>query len=329
MKLFQSKSGKLIELKEAKEGSKYFEYEKAIQNLVETNLGEIFNGLEFVQSEYQIDDLRPDTIAFDIERKSFVIIEYKNVLNKSVVDQGISYYQLLQDRREAFILLYHKVKGKLFDVEEVNWDETRVIFISPYFTVHQLRASGFSGLPIELYEVRKYEEGIISLNKIESKSNGPSPKTKSKTKTPTVITEYSEEEYLAGKYGTQIPSDKTRTLFFKFKNTILGKFENLEPKQKKKYVGFYSKEDGSCVCTLEVRKSKIMLTYSTVKKDLLPKSGFIRDMSKIGHWGVGHFQSEINNEDDMNKALPLIKIIYDEKVKSGFDLRIFDSNKFG
>lgn len=327
MKVFQLKNGKLAELKETKEGSKYFEYEKAIQNLVESNLGKIFNGMEFIQSEYQIDDLRPDTIAFDVERKSFVIIEYKNVINKSVVDQGISYYQLLQDRREAFVLLYNKVKGKLFDVEEVNWDETRVVFISPYFTVHQLRASGFSGLPIELYEVRKYEDGILTLNKIESNANGvTTAKTKSKAKTPTTIKEYSEEEYLAGKYETQIPTESTRSLFFKLKNIILDKFENLESKQKKKYVGFYSKEDGSCVCTIEVRKYKLMLTYSTIKKDLLPKSQFIRDVSTIGHWGVGHFQSVINNEDDINKALPLIKIIYDEKVKRVFDPKFFDDN---
>jgi len=318
MKIFQSRSGKLVELKETKEKGKYFEYEKVIQNLVENNLGEFFSGLEFVQSEYPIDDLRPDTIAFDVERKSFVIIEYKNVINKSVVDQGISYYQLLQGKQEVFVLLYHKVKGKLYDVEEINWDETRVIFISPYFTVHQLRASGFSGLPIELYEVRKYEDGIITLNKIESKVSVTMPSTKPKTKerVPSTITEYSEDDYLAGKYGTQTPTEKTRALYFKLKNIILDKFANLEPKQKKKYIGFYSKEDGSCITTIEVRKNKIMLTYSTVKKDLLPKSDFIRDVSKIGHWGVGHFQSEIVKEDDIAKALPLIQIIYENKVKS-------------
>ena len=43
-----------------------------IQNLVEKNLDSIFSGLEFVETEFQIDDLRPDTIAFDSEKKSFV-----------------------------------------------------------------------------------------------------------------------------------------------------------------------------------------------------------------------------------------------------------------
>lgn len=327
MKVFQLKTGKLVELKETKEGSKYFEYEKVIQNLVESNLGEIFSGLEFIQSEYQIDDLRPDTIAFDVERKSFVIIEYKNVINKSVVDQGISYYQLLQEKRESFVLLYHKVKGKLFNVEEINWDETRVVFISPSFTVHQLRASGFVGLPIELYEIRKYENDVITLNKIESKSNGVAPaKAKSKSKPHTVIMEYSEEDYLAGKYDAPVPVDEVKSLFFKLKGEILDKFENVEPKQKKQYVGFYLMEDNSCVCTIEVRKSKLILTYSTIRKDLLPQSAFVRDMSNTGHWGVGNFQSEINNEDDIKKALPLIKTIYDDKVKRGFDPKFFGDN---
>jgi len=319
MKIFQYKMGKFAELKDNKEHGKYFNYEKAIQELIENNICVIFNGLEFVKSEYQIDDLRPDTIAFDVERKSFVIIEYKNVANKSVIDQGISYYQLLQEKKEAFVLLYNKEKGKLYNVEEINWDETRVIFIAPSFTVHQVKASGYVGLPIELYEIKKFEDEIIILNKIENKSTPlivSASKKKTKIKSSIVITEYNEDDYLSGKYDTQMPTTQTRYLYERLKAEILRNFDKLEQKQKKKYVGFYSKEDGSAVCTVEVRKHKIMLTYSTIKKGIVPLSDFVRDVSKIGHWGVGHFQSEVKNEEDIKKSLPLIQKVYELKVKS-------------
>ena len=79
MRIFQSRDNALVEIGEDKKNGKYFGLEKVIQNLVEKNLNSIFAGLEFVETEFQIDDLRPDTIAFDTEKKSFVIIEYKNV----------------------------------------------------------------------------------------------------------------------------------------------------------------------------------------------------------------------------------------------------------
>ena len=121
MKVFQESNSKLTELKQ-ESGNKAFDYEKMVQSLVENNLNTIFPSLEFLTTEYQIDGLRPDSIAFDNDRNSFAIIEYKNVKHKGVVDQGMSYYQLLQEKREAFILLYQKKKEKLLDVEnDVNW----------------------------------------------------------------------------------------------------------------------------------------------------------------------------------------------------------------
>ena len=331
MKIFQNRNDKLVELKESKEGGRYFDLEKTIQTMVEKNLGELFTGLEFVKSEYQIDDLRPDTIAFDVDRESFVIIEYKNVLNKSLVDQGFAYYQLLQEKRELFVLLYSKVKGKLFQVENFNWDETRIIFISPYFTKYQEKASTFPGLPIELYEIRQYVDGIITLNNIEEKSKQIStldekmPKIKSRI----TLAEYDEDQYLEGKYHNQHPTPKTKNLYFKLKNVILDNFGKLEYKQKKIYAGFYSKDDGSCICTLEVFKHKIMLTYSTSKMDLLPTSDFVKDVSERGHHGVGHFQSEIEKEDDIKKALPVIQKVYVDKIGYGaFQSDAFQSDSF-
>ena len=150
MKVFQESNSSLTELTQ-ESGKKAFDHEKMIQNLVENNLHVIFPSLEFLTTEYQIDNLRPDSIAFDNDRNSFVIIEYKNVKHKGVVDQGMSYYQLLQEKREAFVLLYHKKKNQVLDIEnDVNWDETRVIFVSPHFTIHQKRASRSIDLPIEL-----------------------------------------------------------------------------------------------------------------------------------------------------------------------------------
>ena len=122
MRIFQSRNNGLVEIGEEVSNGKYFELEKIIQNLVEKNLSVIFSGLEFIATEFQIDDLRPDTIAFDTEKKSFVIIEYKNVEKHSLVDQGVAYYNLLQKRQADFVLLYNGKKKQTFDVPNINWD---------------------------------------------------------------------------------------------------------------------------------------------------------------------------------------------------------------
>ncbi|MDI6821654.1 MAG: hypothetical protein QMD66_02075 [Actinomycetota bacterium] len=55
---------------------KSFSLEKDLQKLTEENLETLF-GLEFVQTEFQLNDRFIDTLAFNPETKSFVIIEYK------------------------------------------------------------------------------------------------------------------------------------------------------------------------------------------------------------------------------------------------------------
>jgi len=301
-------------------GEKADENEKIIQNLIENNLSIVFPNVEFLTSEYQIDNLRPDSIAFDNDRGSFVIVEYKNVKHKGVVDQGMSYYKLLQEKKENFVLLYHKIKDKVLDPEnDVNWDETRVIFISPQFTEHQKRASQSKGeLPIELYEIAKFENGVITLNKIE----GEKPVgTKSKNTTVIRLEEYSEDDFLKGKYRNPATSDKTKQLFFNLKNMILDTFPDIEIKQKKKYAGFYSKKDGAALCSITSGKDKLNLAYSIRQKNFFPPSSFIKymvkkDGKKIGHWGLGDYTSEIENKSDIEKAIPLLSKVYEYKVVS-------------
>lgn len=313
MRIFQLRDKNLVEIGEEKSNGKYFELEKIIQSLVEKNLDAIFSGLEFIETEFQIDDLRPDTIAFDSEKKSFVIIEYKNIENRSLIDQGVSYYQLLHDRKENFVLLYNKKKNKTFDVNDVNWDETRVIFISPQYTKYQKRASSFQGLPIELYEIRKYKENVITLNRIGDTSEiqiGDSTKPKGVRMT---LSEYVEEDYLAGKYHNQFPTEETKKLWYQIKEIIENTFDDIEFRQKKIYGGYYLRDGGSSICTLEAIKNKIVLNYSTSDMNLLETSDFVEDVTNKGHHGIGNFRSAIENSEDITKAIPLISKVYQSK----------------
>ena len=71
-----------------------FVLEKELQEITEKNIQEIF-GLEFVASEFQHNNLRIDTLAYDPLIKTFVVIEYKREKSFSVIDQGFAYLSLI------------------------------------------------------------------------------------------------------------------------------------------------------------------------------------------------------------------------------------------
>lgn len=128
MNLFKVINGKLGSLVE-----KPFKLEKEIQVLFEENLEEL-SGLEFVSSEFSIQNQRLDSLAFDRENNSFVIIEYKRSTNFSVLDQGVSYLNTLLKYKADFVLEYQEKTGKLLRKNTVDWSQSKVVFVSPNFT---------------------------------------------------------------------------------------------------------------------------------------------------------------------------------------------------
>ena len=314
-RVFKNDSNAFSLLKE-----KAFDDEKTLQTLVEKNLGIVFDGLEFLTTEFQIKGLRPDSVAHDNEKNCFVIIEYKNIKNTQVLDQGATYYRLLREHKGNFVLLYNRLKNSQHKIDDFNWDESYVIFLSPKFTKYQIGASGI-GLPIRLYQIFQYEDGIITLERVGDISTehvgSRAPKAETGSKRYVRLDEYDEEDYLSGKYKTGKASDETKELYFEIKKRILEHFEGLEARQKKAYVGFYFKTNDACICTLDVGRSKIKLTYSiTTSKKILSPSEFIRDVAHIGVFGVGHYQSEIKRKSDIRSALPYIQKVYDYKIKN-------------
>jgi hypothetical protein len=117
---------------------------------------ELFD-LEYVKSEFELHGLRIDTLAFDKESKGFVIIEYKRDRNFSVVDQGMAYLNLMLNNRADFILEYNESPSSSshnrMKREQIDWSQSRVIFIAPEFTKYQQYAIGFKDVGIQLWEV--------------------------------------------------------------------------------------------------------------------------------------------------------------------------------
>src|SRR3990167_6772763 len=145
-----------------------FDLEMDIQKLTEDNLETLF-GLKFVSgfsnNEFSVraqeQDFYIDTLAFDKQQKSIVIIEYKKDRNFSVIDQGFSYLSAMLHSQADLVLELNKRLAKNFSKEDIDWDQSRVIFISPEFTNYQKNAINFRDLPFLLYEVKGYDNNLI------------------------------------------------------------------------------------------------------------------------------------------------------------------------
>lgn len=150
-------------------GVNQFKLEKEIQHLVENNTDKLF-GLEFVSSEFKIGEFRIDTLCFDKENNSFVIVEYKKGSSYSVIDQGYSYLSVMLNNKSDFILEYNESKDKTVKRNDIDWTQSKIIFVSPSFNSYQKNSVNFKDVPFELWEIKRFSNDIISLNQHISKS---------------------------------------------------------------------------------------------------------------------------------------------------------------
>ena len=141
--------------------------EKDLQIITEKNLDVIF-GLKFVCSEFQVGNCRLDTVGFDEETNSFVIIEYKKDQNFSITDQGIAYLSLMLNHKADFVLRYNESIGTASPKNKFDWTQSRIMFLAPSFTYYQVEALNFKDLPFELWEVHLYSNDTIRYEKIKS-----------------------------------------------------------------------------------------------------------------------------------------------------------------
>src|SRR5262245_33600815 len=115
MPIYKKAANKLLPIKEKK-----IDLEATVQKLIEENLTEVF-GLVYVCSEYPLNNLRLDTLAFDEDQKSFVVVEYKKDRNFSVIDQGYAYLALLLNNKADFVLEYNEKCRKNLKKDDIDW----------------------------------------------------------------------------------------------------------------------------------------------------------------------------------------------------------------
>jgi len=287
---------------------KKFKLEKEIQNLTENNLLTIFD-LEFIRSEFPLNSFRIDTLAFDRHTKSFVIIEYKRDKSFSVVDQGYAYLSLMLNNKADFILEYNENQKNRLKRGDVDWSQSRVMFVSPSFTVYQKEAINFKDLPIELWEIKRYLNDTVSYAQIQTTGAKESIKTISKDNGAADIVKkeikvYSEDDHL------QKANEEIKELYEKYKIALLN-FDDVDIKPQKFYIAFIKNKNN--FVDFVIQKKALKITINLPRGELDDPKNISRDVSNIGKWGNGDYQIKVGNDKDFEYIISLVRQSYDTK----------------
>ena len=309
MPLFNIKNKQLIPVREKK-----IDLEKNIQEITGDNLETIF-GLKFITHEFALQRLRIDTLAFDEESKSFVIIEYKKDRSFSIIDQGYAYLALMLNNKADFILEYNEKMNDNLKRGDVDWSQSRVLFISHSFTPHQRSAINFQDLPMELWEIKKYHNNIILYNQLKASEKNASIKTITKDKTITSVNKEIKNYTVKGLFKSDWIN--SRELYENLKARILKLDNRINEVPTKAYIGY--KIGKNVIFDLNIRKSNIDVHFYRIRekdvKDPEGKVEYIKGSMKYWNKHVSRFY--IKKENDVDYAMFLIKQVYNRFNNAG------------
>jgi predicted transport protein len=303
--LFRNVKGKL----EFISGSE-FKLESELQKLIDGNLTQVF-GFTFIKDQFVIEGepFRLDTVAYDPNANAFVIIEYKNIKNASLVDQGYTYLQVLLKRKADFVLLYNEQLKATKTVKDFDWSQSRIVFVSPKFTDYQKRAATFEDMPFTLFEVSRYDNDIIAVNAVGkvpvridqvSRASGVANTPTAFDVVGSEIEVYTEEMHLAK--GSEV----IRDLYERIKEAFLS-WGDITVDVKKIYIAFKVQSNFTDI-TIQNKALKIFINLR--KGELNDPQELARDISTTGHHGNGDYQVQISTDDDLEYVLSLIKQAY-------------------
>lgn len=276
-----------------------FKNEKELQSYFEEHLQKIL-GYKFIETEFTVGNFRIDTLSYDEESKSFRIIEYKNVKNHSLVDQGYTYLKLLLERKADFVLKFNEKNNSNLKLSDIDWSQSRIIFVSPIYTSYQLNATDFKNIPVDLIKVTRYEEEIVDIEFIKKTSNVKVEDVEIESEQQEINKEikvYTEDDHL------NKVSLSTKKLYEILKERIL-ELDDIDVEVKKVYIAFKGRRN---IVDVEFTQNKLRLDINMKKGTLNDPLGITRDITSIGHWGNGDYRVEISNEDDIDNVMPLIK----------------------
>lgn len=286
---------------------KPFKLEKEMQALFEANLT-ILTGLTLVKSEFPLKQFRFDTLAFDEEKQAFVVIEYKRDKSQSVVDQGVSYLNAMLEYKDSLMVEYNEQHlGRTLKRNDIDWSQSRILFVANSFNDYQKNATNFKNLGIELIEFKRYHNDLLTVNFIERSKNAPALPQSLADQPESVPLANITKEIIVYDENTlyQRGSEKTIELYERFKQAILNLDDGIQLVYTKLYAAF--KKDKTNLVDIEMQKNALKLFINASWGTLEEPKNIFRNVSQIGHYGNGDYEVTIKDTQQLEYILSVIK----------------------
>lgn len=288
-----------------------FDNEEQMQELVQHNLDRLF-GLEFLASEFRdLDDgvHRLDTVAFDKEENTFVVIEYKNTLDRGVLDQAKTYLNYMKDKKAELTLEYNKNTGRHHSKTEFNWKAAYAIIVAPEFSERQLGSAKYDA-DLELYRIKRYDNGSIMMRRAggEHRRAQASTYTKAGNGRPESDPDTAEKNYL----DEEGASDATRTVWNELKKRVQNELDIRFGMPW--YGGAFYLPNRRLVCWIEVQSDRVELLCDIKKDQEIQTDDFFK-YHKTWKDGTKNYRACVDTMDYIENAVRVVHIIYDLKNK--------------
>lgn len=193
---------------------------------------------------------------------------------------------------------------------EIDWSQSKIIFISPKFSEFQKNSINFKNVPFDLWEISQFENNTIGLTKIETTSSEDINTTVNKSKSNVVkqvskeIIKYDEDYHL---FKSKNRPQEIIDLYNELKEKISEIGDDIECVIKKQTIGF--KKERFFV-DLIIYDKGIGVVLNLKKGQLDDYKNLCEDISQKGHWGNGDYRIWTNEVNDKDYILHLIKDSY-------------------
>lgn len=295
IKLFHQTGGTLTEL-----ASTSSPLERALQTTFEANLDTLL-GVRFLASEFvTTNGGRMDTLGID-ENGYPVIIEYKRERSENVINQGLFYLDWLMDHRGDFELLVRDKFGKEA-ADAIEWSAPRLICIAADFTRYDEHAIKQMSRNIELIRYRRFGDDLLLLDLLTTVSTKPLPVSDPRTGKPQKYK--TNAQYLAD------ANEDLANLHADVETFMLGLGDDVVQKELRFYFAFKRIKNFACV-EVKPQLGIIRLFLKVDPSSLILEEGFTRDVRKIGHFGTGDLEVNLQGHEDFERAKPLIVRSYE------------------
>lgn len=110
---------------------------------------------------------------------------------------------------------------------------------------------------------------------------------------------YTEEDHLKGK------ADEVCELYEEFKQGILGLDAEIQVEIKKLYIAF--RKNKKTISDIEIQKSGLKIYINKKIGELNDPKHLMRDVSNLGTWGNGDYQTIVKDTENLEYIMSLVK----------------------